>query len=137
MKYQRLITLTALLAGAGSRLHGSILGDGSTPGGPGGGPSTPGGGPAGPGRPGRSGRQQPDPGTGNMGGSGPITQPTKPTNPGTPADPNAAGLMPMRRLTNREYNNTVRDLLGVTSEPGRHASRRTTTPSSCSRTPAS
>jgi hypothetical protein len=36
-----------------------------------------------------------------MGGPGPITQPTKPTNPGTPADPNAAGLMPMRRLTNR------------------------------------
>jgi hypothetical protein len=50
-------------------------------------------------------------------GGGPITQPTKPTNPGTPADPNAAGLMPLRRLTNREYNNTVRDLLGVTGKP--------------------
>ena len=34
-----------------------------------------------------------------------------------PADPNAAGVMPMLRLTNREYNNTVRDLLGDTSQP--------------------
>jgi hypothetical protein len=34
-----------------------------------------------------------------------------------PVDPNAAGLMPMRRLTNREYNNTVRDLLGDLSKP--------------------
>ena len=32
-------------------------------------------------------------------------------------DPNAAGVMPMLRLTNREYNNTVRDLLGDTSQP--------------------
>jgi hypothetical protein len=36
---------------------------------------------------------------------------------GAPADPNAAGLMPMRRLTNREYNNTVRDLLGDVTHP--------------------
>ena len=34
-----------------------------------------------------------------------------------PADPNAAGVMPLLRLTNREYNNTVRDLLGDTSQP--------------------
>jgi hypothetical protein len=34
-----------------------------------------------------------------------------------PADPNAAGVMPLRRLTNREYNNTVRDLLGDASQP--------------------
>jgi hypothetical protein len=34
-----------------------------------------------------------------------------------PADPNAAGLMPLRRLTNREYNNTVRDLLGDATRP--------------------
>jgi hypothetical protein len=43
-----------------------------------------------------------------------------PTRPGpvtTPGDPNAAGLKPMLRLTNREYNNTVRDLLGVTTRP--------------------
>jgi hypothetical protein len=34
-----------------------------------------------------------------------------------PADPNAAGPMPLRRLNRREYNNTVRDLLGTTSRP--------------------
>jgi hypothetical protein len=32
-------------------------------------------------------------------------------------DPNAVGPMPMLRLTNREYNNTVRDLLGDTTQP--------------------
>jgi hypothetical protein len=32
-------------------------------------------------------------------------------------DPNAAGPMPLRRLTNREYNDTVRDLLGDTTKP--------------------
>ena len=31
------------------------------------------------------------------------------------ADPNAAGLLPLRRLTAREYLNTARDLLGDTS----------------------
>jgi hypothetical protein len=31
------------------------------------------------------------------------------------ADPNAAGLLPLRRLTGREYRNTVRDLLGDTT----------------------
>jgi Protein of unknown function (DUF1592)/Protein of unknown function (DUF1588)/Protein of unknown function (DUF1595)/Protein of unknown function (DUF1587)/Protein of unknown function (DUF1585) len=39
------------------------------------------------------------------------------TDPGIPADPQAAGPMPLRRLTHREYNNTVRDLLGVTTNP--------------------
>jgi hypothetical protein len=37
--------------------------------------------------------------------------------PNNPADPQAAGPMPLRRLTHREFNNTVRDLLGVTSNP--------------------
>jgi hypothetical protein len=46
-----------------------------------------------------------------MGLAGTTTVPTG------PADPNAAGPMPMRRLTNREYNNTVRDLLGDASQP--------------------
>src|SRR5450432_1198408 len=32
-------------------------------------------------------------------------------------DPNAAGTMPLRRLTNREYNNTVHDLFGDTTQP--------------------
>ena len=35
----------------------------------------------------------------------------------TPADPNAAGPMPIRRLTQREYNNTVRDLLNDSTRP--------------------
>ena len=33
------------------------------------------------------------------------------------AGPDGAGPMPLRRLTKREYNNTVRDLLGDTSAP--------------------
>lgn len=37
----------------------------------------------------------------------------------TPGDPNAAGILPLRRLTAREYLNTVRDLLADTSlSPG-------------------
>ncbi len=35
----------------------------------------------------------------------------------TSTDPNAAGPMPIRRLTQREYNNTVADLLGDTTHP--------------------
>src|SRR5260370_7950615 len=46
----------------------------------------------------------PGPGPGNGGNGGPV-------------DPNAAGPLPVQRLTNREYNNTVRDLLGDTSQP--------------------
>jgi hypothetical protein len=46
------------------------------------------------------------------------TNPTNPTPPGPGAgDPNAAGPRPLRRLDRREYNNTVRDLLGDTSNP--------------------
>lgn len=37
--------------------------------------------------------------------------------PATPIDPTAAGPMPIRRLTQREYNNTVRDLLGDNTRP--------------------
>jgi hypothetical protein len=43
-------------------------------------------------------------GTGGTGGTGGLPPP--------PPDPLAAGAMPLRRLTIREYNNTVRDLLG-------------------------
>jgi hypothetical protein len=74
-----------------------------------------GGGPGGPGSgPG------PGPGPGNNGnGNG--------GSPGAPADPNAAGPLPLQRLTNREYNNTVRDLLGDISQPaGQFASDRDT-----------
>lgn len=35
----------------------------------------------------------------------------------TPTDSNAAGPMPIRRLTQREYNNTVADLVGDTTHP--------------------
>ena len=51
-----------------------------------------------------------------VGGSGPVVG-IPGCDPGTPADPLAAGPMPLRRLTHREYNNTVRDLLGVTTNP--------------------
>lgn len=51
-----------------------------------------------------------------VGGGGPVVG-IPGGDPGAPADPLAAGPMPLRRLTHREYNNTVRDLLGVTSNP--------------------
>ena len=50
------------------------------------------------------------------GGAGSMPKPGT-DDPNNPADPNAAGPMPLRRLTQREYNNTVRDLLGVTAKP--------------------
>jgi hypothetical protein len=49
------------------------------------------------------------------GGAGNATLPPLPA--GVPADPAAAGPLPLRRLTVREYNNTVRDLLGDTTGP--------------------
>jgi hypothetical protein len=42
---------------------------------------------------------------------------TDPNNQPPAADPNGAGTMPLLRMTRREYNNTVRDLLGDTSNP--------------------
>ena len=52
-------------------------------------------------------------------GSGGSSERPGATPPGSSpgSDPNAAGPMPLRRLTRREYNNTVRDLLGDTSQP--------------------
>jgi hypothetical protein len=38
---------------------------------------------------------------------------------GSAVDPNAAGPRPLSRLTRREYDNTVRDLLGDSSKPAR------------------
>jgi hypothetical protein len=67
--------------------------------------------------------------TGRIGATaeGDFTPPPSPTGPGpsdpgnpppgSTGDPNAAGLMPLRRLTIREYDNTVRDLLGDMSAP--------------------
>lgn len=46
------------------------------------------------------------PGTGSVGGAV------------TPGDPNAAGVLPLRRLTVREYRNTIRDLLGDSTSLG-------------------
>lgn len=43
--------------------------------------------------------------------------PEAPINPSAPVDPNGAGPQPLRRLDRREYNNTVRDLLGDTTNP--------------------
>src|SRR5437868_7115932 len=50
-------------------------------------------------------------GTGASGTGGSAATGTGGANAVT-ADPNAAGLLPLRRLTAREYLNTVRDLLG-------------------------
>jgi hypothetical protein len=58
-----------------------------------------------------------DPGAGNQPGMpGPGG---RPPGGGTvqPGDPNAAGPLPLHRLDHREYNNTVRDLLGDASRP--------------------
>jgi len=53
-------------------------------------------------------------GTGSSGSGGSAPTGTGGSS-GVPADPNAAGLLPLRRLTAREYLNTVRDLLGDTT----------------------
>jgi hypothetical protein len=65
-------------------------------------------------------------GIGSGGSSEPAGNPGNPSGPGNPStspgsmvagDPNTAGPMPLRRLNHREYNNTIRDLLGDTSRP--------------------
>lgn len=62
------------------------------------------------------------------GGGGGSSNPTGGGGSTRPADPNAAGPLPLQRLTNVEYNNTVRDLLGDTTQPaGQFASDRNTT----------
>jgi Protein of unknown function (DUF1592)/Protein of unknown function (DUF1588)/Protein of unknown function (DUF1595)/Protein of unknown function (DUF1587)/Protein of unknown function (DUF1585) len=75
-------------------------------------------------KPGEPGYVAPPGGPGLTGGAGTssVAGPGGPgivgvNDPGTPADPQAAGPMPLRRLTHREYNNTVRDLLGNTTNP--------------------
>src|SRR5688572_32521191 len=44
-----------------------------------------------------------------------VRPPGQPTPPG--GDPTAAGPQPLRRLDRREFNNTIRDLLGDTTNP--------------------
>jgi hypothetical protein len=56
------------------------------------------------------------PGTGNN-GTGNGNNPGGPVLPGNPGDPNAAGPMPLRRMTRAEFNNTMRDLIGDTTSP--------------------
>jgi hypothetical protein len=84
-----------------------------------GGSNTAGSGAAGPGGPGSTAGSPPmidtngdgipdAPAPGGPGGPNPMVD---------PGDPNAAGPMPLRRLNRREYNNTVRDLLGITTRP--------------------
>src|SRR5688500_5086994 len=78
-------------------------------------PGTPGtpGEPRTPGTPGAGGTTGTNPGTG-----GSTQTPISGDTTGTPPDPNAAGPRPLRRLTRREYNNTIRDLLGDDTKPG-------------------
>src|SRR5947208_2294974 len=87
------VPLLAALGCTGSISNGD---DGTGP--PGGGPGQPGGGPG-----------QPGGGPGQPGGG-----PAQPPGPGAISD-NAAvpGAAPVRRLTRYEFDNTVRDLLGV------------------------
>ncbi|HEY2900494.1 MAG TPA: DUF1592 domain-containing protein [Polyangia bacterium] len=54
---------------------------------------------------------------GSPGSTGPGSTPGGNPSSNTPADPNAAGPMPLTRLTRREYNNTVRDLFNDNTNP--------------------
>jgi hypothetical protein len=92
-------------AGAREPASGAAPGRAGTPG------AWPGSAGATPGSPGASGATTP--------GAPGVATPGQPgtSAPGAAGDPNAAGLRPLRRLTRREYNNTVRDLLGDTSRP--------------------
>jgi hypothetical protein len=113
MARQKFLSMAALLLVAAAGCHGTI-GNGSED--TTGGNTGPG---AGPGK-GGSGNPMTGPGTGGStgagnrgggtatGGMGPSTGGPM----GSTADQAAAGPMPLRRLTHREYNNTIRDLLG-------------------------
>lgn len=58
----------------------------------------------------KGGESEPVDGSGGRGGGGPDVTPT------TPCKALASGPSPLRRLTQREYDNTVTDLLGVTRD---------------------
>ena len=92
---------------------GSSPGPGKTPGtnGPG---SNPGGSNPGGSNPGGS-----NPGGSNPGGSGTVPTTMNPVNPqGLPSDDaTVPGVAPLRKLTRVEYQNTIRDLLGVGEVP--------------------
>lgn len=54
---------------------------------------------------------------GSVAGTGGMTGSAQPPNVTGPLTPESAGPMQLRRLTNREYNNIMNDLLGDTSQP--------------------
>src|SRR3954462_14177989 len=102
MARQMCLSLTMVLLAAPG-CQGTIGDAGSGPAGPGGTPGNP----SNPGQPSKPGTP-----------SGPGATPTGPGGaPSAAGDPNAAGPMPLRRLTRKEFNNTLRDLLGDTSNP--------------------
>lgn len=103
MRIKTGIWTLALVVGLGAGCSGTV----GEPGVPtGSGPGTIGG-------PGTGGPGTGGPGAGGPGAGGPGTG-----GPGVvPGDPNAAGPMPLRRLTHAEYNNAVRDLLGDSTRP--------------------
>jgi len=118
-----LSTLAVLALGCTAKMSGSTGADGGSAPGSGGSVAMTGGagGTAGvpPGQGGGAGS-----GTGGAGGSGPAGAAglagtggsiTDPPPMDTPPAAESAGLLPMLRLTHREYANTIRDLLGETS----------------------
>jgi len=98
-----------MIAGAallGMACTGSVLGGGSSPGGP----------PAGNGN--GNGNGNTPPGTGNGGQMGTTPVPNGPPIPVPPVSAeNSAGSAVFRRLTLVEYKNTLRDLVGITLAP--------------------
>jgi hypothetical protein len=124
MTRSRHFLLGLCLLTGGASCTGTI-GDGADPTNPGNPGPGPGGGAPGPGNPGPGPGMNPGPGPGPNPGPGPGPAPgpgmmdpvTQPPRTGTPADPTLAGPKPLRRLDTREYNNTVRDLLGDTTKP--------------------
>jgi hypothetical protein len=109
MARQKFLSLATLLLTAALGCQGTIGdGDSTGPGPRTGTGATPGGGGGTAGETGAGARGGTN--TGGTGSGGGMVSP--------PGDPLAAGPMPLRRLTHREYNNTVRDLLG---DSGNHA----------------
>jgi hypothetical protein len=95
-----LVLAVVVGASACSGSIGGSAGNGGPGNNPGGGPGNPGGGPG----------NNPGGGPGNNpgGGPGPGNEP--------PPGPGELAHTPMRRLTRAQYNNTIRDLLGVTGD---------------------
>jgi hypothetical protein len=109
MARQMCLSLTmVLLAAAGCQ---GTIGDA------GGGPAGSNGTPGNPATPGATGGPGAPGGSAGPGGSNPGGPAGPGGTPSAAGDPNAAGPMPLRRLTHKEFNNTLRDLLGDTTNP--------------------